>query len=175
MEAVSLFFFPEDKGKLLHIWTYTCVCCMCMQVEPVVIRYPQSHRSLWEQQETCRGQKTAWKERGKKRWGSKRGTSDLLSKPCICITFVILYLLTKRCLQDDYQSADTNPADFKLPFTMIRKRFGIWITRGWDLFRSHVFFLLVCFFVQPASVKLRWMLHGWFMSTVTTHTNLENV
>lgn len=36
--------------------------------------------------------------------------------------FLKLHFLTRRCLRDDYQSADTNPADFKLPFNMIRKR-----------------------------------------------------
>lgn len=144
-------------------------------MESVVIRHSHSHRSLWEQQETCRGQKTAWKERGKKRWRSKRAASDLFSKPCICITFVNLYLLTKRCLQDDYQSADTNLADFKLPFTMIRKRVRNLNHKRLRFISKPCFFLLVrfwffVFFVQPASVKLRWMLHGWFISTVTTHT-----
>lgn len=103
--------------------------------------------------------------------------SDLLSKPCICITFVNLYLLAKRSLLDDYQSADTNPADFKLPFTMIRKRVRNLNHKRLRFISKPCFFfcLLVfvwfCFvFVQPASVKLRWMLHGWFISTVTTHT-----
>lgn len=36
--------------------------------------------------------------------------------------FVKLHFLTRRCLRDDYQSADTNPADLKLLFNMISKQ-----------------------------------------------------
>lgn len=54
---------------------------------------------------------------------------------------MILYLLTKRCLQDDYQSADTNPADFKLPFTVIRKRVR---NLNYERLRSFFFFSFYC-------------------------------
>lgn len=42
--------------------------------------------------------------------------------PTVCLHyFVKLHFLTRRSLRDDYQSTDTNPADSKLPFNMIRK------------------------------------------------------
>lgn len=165
------FLFPTtgQRKTAAYVWTYMCVCCVCMQAESVVIRHPRRHRSLWEQQETCRGQKTAWKERRKKSGRSGRVAFDLLSKPCICNTFVILHLLTKRCLQDDDQSADTNPADFKLPFTIIRKRVRNLNHERLRSILKPVLFCF-CFFRQPASLKRRWMLNGWFISTVTTHT-----
>lgn len=152
---------------------WTCVYCVSMQVESVVIRHPQRHCSLWEQQETYRGKKTVWKKRKKKmakRWKSRRAASDLLWKPCICNAFVILHLLTKRCLQDDYQSADTNPADFKLQLTMMRKQIWNFELREAEIYFKAVFVFFLFFFVQPALIKLRWMLNRYFISTVTTHT-----
>lgn len=145
-----------------------CVCCVCMQVESVVIRHPRRHVSLWEQQETCRGQKAAWKEKGKKEEGAEGQSQIYLQNHAFAILSWFYTCLTKRHLQDDYQSADTNLTDFKLPFTMIRKRVR---NLNYERLRSilKLFFFFVVF-VQPASVKLRWILNGWFISTVTTHT-----
>lgn len=43
--------------------------------------------------------------------------------PTVCLHyFVKLHFLTRRSLRDDYQSADTNPADLKLLFNMISKQ-----------------------------------------------------
>lgn len=50
--------------------------------------------------------------------------------PAVCLHYFLkLHFLTRRSLRDDYQSADTNPADLKLPFSVIRKRvlnFNYW-------------------------------------------------
>lgn len=119
--------------------------------------------AAFENSRSVQRTKDSVKGKREKRGRSGRAASDLLSKPCICNTCVILHLLTKRCLQDDYQSADTNPSDFKLPFSMIRKRV-------WNLNYKKFWSLCVCVWVcvQPTSVKLRWMLNGEFKSTVTT-------
>ena len=58
---------------------------------------------------------------------------------------MILHLLTKRCLQDDYQSADTNPADFKLQLTMMRKQIWNFELREAEIYFKAVF-VVFCFF-----------------------------
>lgn len=108
------------------------------------------------------------RKKEKKEEGAEGQSQIYLQNHAFAILSWFYTCLTKRHLQDDYQSADTNLTDFKLPFTMIRKRVR---NLNYDRLRSILkLFFFVVVFVQPASVKLRWILNGWFISTLTTHT-----
>lgn len=138
------FFFCSTKEKNV-VYLCTCVCVHACGQSPTVPSQPL--RTSGDVSRT----KDSMKGGREKRRTKRKGSVKLPFQQCIWMTFVELYFLTNMCLQDYYQSTETNVAKFN----MRSKQIWTWIETG--------FLKDTMFFVQ---------IYNYYYNSMSNHTSV---
>lgn len=116
------FFCSTKEKNAVYLCTYVCVHA-CGQSPTVPSQPLRTSGDVWRTKDTMKAGR-------EKRRTERKGSVKFPLQQRVWMTFVELHFLTNMCLQDYYQSTDTNVAKFN----MRSKQIWTWIETGLDVF-----------------------------------------